>query len=432
MFFWESNYVLEKQIFNATLIIVFFYLLAMMIFNFIIGNSSLIVVSLLGMIMLFFCFYQLRKRNRYKLAYYLFGGFSYFILALGFFFNDGILGPTLYILISFHLVMLSISPNRKFLFWSLINGMIFLFLLYLGVFYAERIPNTYVSDEMLYIDHSLTYLASLAGIAIVVRTFKKFYDLQKNKVKDKSQELVVLNRSLSNTSSQKDRIITIISHDLKNPLQSIMQTLELINQGGLDQEEIDFLHEELLKITTRTYRMMENILDWSSFEIKNQRIHIRKIDMKKLFEDTIEILKVIAKQKGVHISISYLKNPTVKLETDRLLLILRNLVQNAIKFTEINGNIDLEINEEEDEVTVMVMDTGIGIPKERLEHIFELDIKSTYGTEQEKGTGMGLHLCYQNAKKLGGDIRVRSEEGKGSIFTLKIPTGLKNKGNSLF
>ncbi|MEX2513940.1 MAG: HAMP domain-containing sensor histidine kinase [Cyclobacteriaceae bacterium] len=432
MFFWKGNYVLEKQIFNATLIIVFFYMLAMMIFNSIIGNFSLMVLSLLVMIMLFFCFYQLRKRNRYKLAYYLFGGFSYPVLALGFFFNDGLEGPTIFILISFHMVMLSISPTRKFFFWSMINGLVFLFLLFMGVYYPYWIPHTYVSEEMLYLDHSLTYLASLAGIGFVVSIIKKFYELQKNKVKDKSQELVLLNRNLSNTSSQKDRIITIISHDLKNPLQSIMQTLELINQGGLAKEEIDFLHEELLKITTRTYRMMENILDWSSFEIKNQRTHIREIDIRKLFEDTIEILKVIAKQKGVQINVSYQKNPTVNLETDRVLLILRNLVQNAIKFTEINGNIELEINEEEDEVTVIVMDNGVGIPQDRLKHIFELDIKSTYGTAQEKGTGMGLHLCYQNAKKLGGEILVHSEEGKGSIFTLKIPTGFKNKGNSPF
>ncbi len=423
-FYWENSPVMEKQIFNSTLVIVFIFMLAMMAFNAIIGNWFLIGISFIVILGLAVCYYLLRERNQFKYAYYLFGGLTYPILTINFFNNDGIDGPTFYIFMLCHLIILSISPIRSYLFWSLINGLFFLLLYYVGTFHTQWIPRLYDSNGLIFIDHAITYIACLAGIGFLVATLKRFYKTQKNKVKVKSNELVRINRSLSKTSSQKDKIITIISHDLKNPLQSIMQTLELINKGDLPPEEMDFLHEELLKITTRTYNMMENILDWSSFELKNKAVRVKEIRLKDLFEDTLEILKVIAKQKSISLAVHYRKNPTVKIETDRLLLILRNLVQNAIKFTATGGQVSIDITGQKALIIISIQDNGIGISQERLRKIFEQDIKSTYGTEQEKGTGMGLHLCFQNAKRLGGSLEVVSKEGSGSNFTLTIPNGL--------
>lgn len=432
MFFWEGNPVLEKQIFNATIIISLFFVSAMIFFNVLIGNLRLFIISAIVMLILVFCFYLLRKWNKYKSAYYIFGCMGYPIMTIAFYFNDGISGPTFYILLFFHFVMLSISPNRKFFIWSFVNGMVFLVLFYFGNFYSEVIPSNYDNKTLFFFDHSLTYLATMTGIAFLVSTLKNFYVAEKNKVKEKSMELAQMNTDLGRSSAQKDKIITILSHDLKNPLHSIMQTLELINQGELAKEEMDFLHEELLKITKRTYSMMENILDWSSFEMKNQQVRIKEIAIKQLFDDTLEILKVIGRQKNLEIKVSYIQNPLVRLETDRLLLILRNLVQNAIKFTEPNGTITLEVNAENEEVLIAVSDNGIGISKERISKIFDLEIKSTYGTAQEKGTGMGLHLCFQNANKLGGIIEVESTEGKGSKFVLRIPNGMNSSSDSPF
>ncbi|MDN3687832.1 sensor histidine kinase [Cyclobacterium jeungdonense] len=417
---------MEKQIFNSTLVIVFVFMLAMMAFNIIIRNWLLTGITFFVIVGLVLCYYLLRNRNQFKYAYFIFGGLTYPILAINFFNNDGIEGPTFYIFILCHLIILTISPIRSYFFWSLINGFSFLVLYYIGTFQNQWVPRLYDSNELIFIDHTITYLACLIGIGFLVATLKRFYRSQKNKVKVKSNELIRINRSLSKTSSQKDKIITIISHDLKNPLQSIMQTLELINKGELPPDEMEFLHEELLKITTRTYNMMENILDWSSFELKNTAIRTKEIRLKELFEDTIEILKVIAKQKSISLSVNYRKNPLVKIETDRLLLILRNLVQNAIKFTASGGQVSMEIFGQKDLVTISIQDNGIGISQERLKKIFEQDIKSTYGTEQEKGTGMGLHLCFQNAKRLGGTLEVVSKEGNGSNFTLTIPSGLNS------
>ncbi|MFC4874057.1 sensor histidine kinase [Negadavirga shengliensis] len=414
---------MEKQIFNTTVVIMLFYVLIMGFFNALIGNYILVGMIGFTFICLLYVYKLLRVNNNYKLAYYLFGSLAYPILIFNFYFNDGNAGPTFYIFFLVHMVMLSISPINKFIFWSVLNFIFFVLLFYAGNFFREYIPQMYGNQEMIFLDHSITYLGSLTGVSLLIGTIKQYYVSQKRKVSEKGRELIKANRDLNRVNSQKDKIITIISHDLKNPLQSIMQTLELLKESDLNQAEIEYLHDELLKITTRTYQMMENILDWSSFELKNKQVKIQETDLRGLFENTLEILKVIAKQKGISLEIIYYQNPIVRLETDRLLLIIRNLIQNAIKFTENGGKVVLEVSSNEDEIIISITDNGIGIPEEQLKDIFQLNIKSTFGTNHEKGTGMGLHLCHQNAQKLGGRIKASSSPGKGSNFELRIPNG---------
>ena len=338
--------------------------------------------------------------------------------------NDGINGPTFYVFLLIHLIILCIVISKHYLFWSVLNVIFFIVLYYIGLYQEDWIPINYGNKEEIFADQSLTYTACIIGISILVASLKRFYTIQKNKVKQQTIELIELNKSLKITSDKKDKIIAIISHDLKNPLQSIIQTIELINSGELTDEDIKYLRKELLKTTNSTYKMMENILEWSSFELKNEVKREKKIFVKDLVEDTVGILKVIAKQKDIILQVNYHKNPEINLETDRLLLIFRNLVQNAIKFTSSGGLVTVDLNCINEQFILEITDNGIGISTDRLKNIFEQDIKSTYGTEQEKGTGMGLHLCFQSAQKLSGELKVKSTEGVGSSFKLIIPTGI--------
>lgn len=421
-FFWEKSPMMEKQIFNATIIIVALYLIAMIFFNFFI-NQILLASILIGCIpALALFYYLLRIRNRFYLSLILFGSFIYPILLINFYLNDGIFGPSAYIFILMNLVMVSISPLRWILGWTAINAACFLSLFYVGNFHPEIIPTQYPTKAAVFIDHSITYLGSLLGMNYLLLTVKSFYQIQKGKTEVNKNQLMLLNRDLSKTNFQKDKIIAILTHDLKNPLQSIVQTLEFINEADdLSTEEMAFIHSELLKNTKRTYAMMENILEWSSFELKNQNSRVKDVDLKNLFGDTLEIMKTIANQKGVNLQINYVNYPSLRLESDRLLLILRNLIQNAIKFTPVEGEITLEISQNEIETLISVEDNGIGISEKQLDDIFKLEIKPTYGTAQEKGTGMGLHLCYQNAQKIGAELTVQSTLGLGSLFLLRIP-----------
>lgn len=417
---------MEKQIFNATIIIITLYLVAMIIFNFFI-NQFLLASILLGCIpALGLLYYMLRFKNKFYLSLIIFGSFLYPILAINFYLNDGIFGPSAYVFILMNLVMVSISPLKWILGWTALNAICFLSLFYIGNFYPEIIPTQYPNKAAIFLDHSITYLGSLIGINFLLLTVKNFYQIQKGKTEINKNELMLVNRDLSKTNFQKDKIIAILTHDLKNPLQSIVQTLELINEADdLSTEEMAFIHSELLKNTKRTYAMIENILEWSAFELKSQNSRIKEVDLKSLFGDTLEIMKTIANQKGVSLHINYISNPSLRLESDRLLLILRNLIQNAIKFTQVGGEIKLEINQDDIETIISVEDNGVGMSEKQLIDIFQLEVKPTYGTDLEKGTGMGLHLCYQNAQKIGTELAVQSTLGIGSFFLLRIPNSVE-------
>ena len=110
----------------------------------------------------------------------------------------------------------------------------------------------------------------------------------------------------------------------------------------------------------------------------------------------------------------------------KVVLIVRNLLQNAIKFTPTGGEIAFTVQKVEDKVEISVSDSGIGLSEEKLQSLFHLDIQPTYGTESEKGTGLGLYLSRENAKKIGANISVRSEEGKGATFIITLPLSIGN------
>ncbi|WP_158855865.1 sensor histidine kinase [Lunatibacter salilacus] len=429
IFFWEKSPVMEKQIFNATIVIIGLYVFVMSILTVSTGQYVLASIFLSCIPFLIYLYYLLRYKNKFITPFILFGLVAYPVLSANFYLNDGIHGSSAYVFILMNLVMASIVPVRWIFGLTLVNVVYFLGLYYLGIYHPEIIPTSYTNETSRFFDHSVTYLGSVLGMTFILMTVRIFYQTQKSKTEINKNELMMVNRDLTKTNFQKDKIIAILTHDLKNPLQSIVQTLELINETDeLTQEELAFIHSELLKNTQRTYAMMENILEWSSFELKNQNSRIKDVDLKSLFGDTLEIMKTIANQKGVNLHINYLSNPALTLESDRLLLILRNLIQNAIKFTQVGGEIKLEIGQDENETLISVEDNGIGMSEKQLKDIFQLEIKPTYGTALEKGTGMGLHLCYQNAIKIGAELTVQSTLGMGSSFMLRIPNVVEEPG----
>src|SRR5690606_23360111 len=169
-----------------------------------------------------------------------------------------------------------------------------------------------------------------------------------------------------------------------------------------------------------------NILDWASFEMQNKELNITENDIKSACENVLTVFAILAAHKDISLKTEYRDNPVVKTDLSRVLLIVRNLLQNAIKFTPTGGEITFTVQQLGGNVEISVSDSGIGLSKEKLENLFLLNIQATYGTEREKGTGLGLYLSNENAKKIGARISVRSEEGKGATFTLTLPQSLEH------
>jgi two-component system sensor histidine kinase/response regulator len=283
------------------------------------------------------------------------------------------------------------------------------------------IPNVYLDWEHRFWDHLITYFVSVLGIFAITATLKKYYKIQKEENEKKSLKLLEVNHMLQNSNEQKNKVIALISHDIRSPLNSIVSILEFVKAGELDDEELSLVRKELLTITSHTTKMLDNILEWAAFEIQDRELNIVESDIKSACESVVTVFAILASHKDITFKTEYRDNPVVKTDLSRVILIVRNLVQNAIKFTPTGGKITFSVQQVGEKVKISVSDSGIGLSGEKLENLFLLDIQATYGTEREKGTGLGLYLSNENAKKIGADISVRSEESQGATFTLTLP-----------
>lgn len=412
---------IERQIFISTSIITVVFLLAMAVLNLWIQQfflASLLLVTATALIVVNFL---PSVRKNYKRVIFIFGFLSYPILAVNFYLNDGVFGPTFYVLLLIHIILLPLSNRKTYGLWIGINVVFFTALLYVGIFYPEIVPQHYENNTERFWDHFFTYLATILGIFGVIYYYKKLYLAQKKETEEKSLEILKVNHELSNTNDQKNKIIALVSHDIRNPLASIAKVLEMMIEGNLSGGDKESAQKELLTMTTNTQKMMENILEWATFELVNKETVITETDIQGPCDSILKIFGALSKQKEIAFRAEFKANPLIRTDVDRMLLILRNLLQNAIKFTPFGGRIDFVVEKHEKQTQILIRDTGIGIPENKLNNLFDLNVEATFGTQNEKGTGLGLYLCKENADKIGATITVESTEGRGTTFTLIFP-----------
>jgi signal transduction histidine kinase/ligand-binding sensor domain-containing protein len=225
-------------------------------------------------------------------------------------------------------------------------------------------------------------------------------------------------------NASKDKFFSIIAHDLKNPFQSI------IGFSEMQKEEIksgDFarIGEYAGRINTsavQTLRLLENLLEWANSQRGNISFSPASINLVELLNEDFIILNEMAIGKNIELKNSLPYDLKIMADKNMIKTIVRNLISNAIKFTRRNGKVEVKALIYNRHVEISVSDSGIGMTKESIAKLFRLDGNpSTRGTENEKGTGLGLFLCKEFIEKHGGKIWVESEPGKGSVFRFNLP-----------
>jgi signal transduction histidine kinase len=261
-------------------------------------------------------------------------------------------------------------------------------------------------------------------IAVAKEELQKLNEDLEQKVKTRTRELEIYAAELKELNATKDKFFGIIAHDLKNPLSSLIGASELlINYANqLDKDNILNISMLLHGSAQQGYALLENLLEWSMTQTGKLEFSPQKMILNEVIKDTISIFKTQATNKNVDLQCKI--NGILEAEVDKNLIcsVLRNLLSNAIKFTPKNGKVTIHAQRVRDSIEISVKDTGIGIPEEIGNDIFRIDIKYTReGTEQEKGTGLGLLLCREFIEKHGGEIWVESRLGEGSEFKFTIP-----------
>jgi signal transduction histidine kinase/DNA-binding response OmpR family regulator len=229
---------------------------------------------------------------------------------------------------------------------------------------------------------------------------------------------------LKNLNATKDKFFRIIAHDLKNPFTSLLGASELLytNATEYKTDKIQKLSRVLNDSAKSGFDLLENLLEWSKTQTGNIPYNPETINVYEIAEKNINNLKISAASKNISIVSEIDTDIHVHADRNMLNTILRNLVANAIKFTHPDGKIIVKADNESNNITFSVKDSGIGIENENIEKLFRIDTKFySVGTAKERGTGLGLLICKEFVDKHSGKIWVESEYGNGSEFKFTIP-----------
>jgi len=234
-------------------------------------------------------------------------------------------------------------------------------------------------------------------------------------------------------NAQKDKFFSIIGHELRNPFTAIIGFSDLLAEQikEKDYEGIDKYAKFIGQSSKQALNLLMNLLEWSRAQTGRIEFNPEKLNLEDVIEENKMHFSIIAKQKVITIKKVISNDLTVFADRPMLSTVLRNLISNAIKFTGEKGKIKISAEKSGKKVTVNVSDNGIGIEPEKLKKLFQLDVSnSTPGTNNEKGTGLGLILCKEFVEKHGGKIWVQSKPGKGTTFyfTLFCNDNHKNSG----
>jgi len=231
-------------------------------------------------------------------------------------------------------------------------------------------------------------------------------------------------RRLRELNATKDKFFSIIAHDLKSPFTSIIGLSELLAEqiGKKDYDGIDEYAKMIQSSSWRAMDLLTNLMEWSRSQTGRMEFNPVSVNMVELIDEVTELLTDAARQKSIVISRQLPAGLFLFADKPMINTVLRNLISNAIKYTNIGGKIEISAISGEKEMVVTVIDNGVGIKQGALEKLFHIEeCGSTPGTQDEEGTGLGLILCKDFVSKHGGKIWAESEPGKGSRFVFTIP-----------
>lgn len=266
--------------------------------------------------------------------------------------------------------------------------------------------NAYGEEEI----QILTYVSEQIAIAI--------------DKKRSEEELVRYADELKELNASKDKFFSIISHDLRSPFHALLGITELIADDGMSMEkgEIINFNKEIHKALKNQYRLLENLLEWSRIQTGKLEYQPVKVNLFEKVNDVINVLMGNAVKKEISLINNVSNDVILKADQNMIQSILQNLISNAIKFTNIKGEININAVERPGFAEISIADNGIGIDSKDLNFLFRIDVQySRLGTAKEKGTGLGLGLCKELVEKHGGKIWAESKLGSGTTFTFTVP-----------
>jgi two-component system sensor histidine kinase/response regulator len=423
-----AEFDLETRIFHSLCIITIVALAYNVPFNYFIGLPVVSFISLISLFVFIYLFYRSRYQGKVRSTFIIFSIIGNLLFATNFIYNSGTYGPTDMLMGLCILLTLCVSPKGQQHIWMWVNIGVILCLHLMEYYCPHLVPNTYDDRRSRYIDITSAYIVLVIVVHYTVTYMRRNYDNEKQSSVDKAaaieqKNLLITqqNHDLERINSERNKLMSIIAHDLRSPLSNIQNYLELVTEYELETEERRMVEGDLLKVTRSTLDMLSKLLVWSKAQMDGVAVKLGTVNLHDALFNTVELEKAIAAKKNISLTSEVDWNIKIIADNDMLQLVVRNLLNNAIKFTRQGGLISFKAKQIGAECWLIIRDNGIGISADKQAELFSLQAASTFGTNSEKGVGLGLVLCKEFTELQGGRIWLEAPKEGGTVFYVSMP-----------
>jgi len=283
-----------------------------------------------------------------------------------------------------------------------------------------------LASQQNYVNAALAILLIFVVVTFLVHRGEKIQKKLNKALQVKAEELEKNEQELRGINETKDKLFSIIAHDLRGPIGAFQGLLKMFKDKEINQTEfLDFIPKLRMDIDHISFTL-NNLLSWGQSQMNGATTRPQVIPLENIVEENINLLSEIATNKSIKITSQLTANTMAWSDANQIDIVIRNLISNALKFTPEDGMITVKATERHKHWEISVRDSGIGMDSETQAKIFEDDNNlSTYGTNNEKGTGLGLSLCKEMVEKNDGVIWVESQLRKGSTFFFTVPKASK-------
>ncbi|MCK0145501.1 tetratricopeptide repeat-containing sensor histidine kinase [Arenibacter sp. F26102] len=284
-----------------------------------------------------------------------------------------------------------------------------------------------LAKQRLYIYVAILFVIIMGAIAFLVIRGQKILKKLNKELESQKQDLEQREAELWETNNTKNKLFSIIAHDLRGPIGALEGLLKLLNSGDIKESEFKEFIPKLKNDVNSISFTLNNLLTWGQSQMREATTDPTNVDLNSLVENNINLLSELAFTKMITMDNLIVNKAIIWSDENQIDIVIRNLLSNALKFTPNNGHITIGYVDRHEFLEVFVKDTGIGIDESVQDQILLKNSNiTTYGTNNEKGTGLGLSLCSEMVIKNGGNLWIKSELNMGSTFYFTVPKGKKH------
>ena len=423
----SSDFSLESRIFHSISVGIIILSAFYIPYNFFAGLYIASASAFLVGSLFFYQYYNSRFNNKPHTSI-IFGLTGIVIFSVNYFANSGINGSTDIIWPAYLLLVFAISPYRQHLAWLIAYIVLFLILHVVAYYNPELVKHPFTAGKGELIDRMTAFPLPVIVIYIVIKYIRKNHDKERATADEKALAVETQNRQIliqkeliEKSDAEKNMLMSIISHDMRTPLLNIQSYLQVLNGTELNGPQRVAIEQQLLTATNSTMDMLTNLLQWSKSQMEGPAVNLTPVNLLDIMKSTLDMGKMQAGKKDIALNYNIDPALVVTADSNMLQLVIRNLISNAIKFTPNGGAINVNAQKVQQECKITVSDSGKGIDLDKQTKIFSISTEPEFGTDNEKGIGLGLTLCKEFIERQNGKIGFESVPGQGSKFFVFIP-----------